>query len=111
MNIEELFKKYRDISLAVISAVDNDNLDSMDKLVSERGETLKLISGIGASEEELKKLYKKYDLFSIDRKINEKFQHEMDDLKQKICRVKVSKEASKSYNNVNARSVFLSRKM
>ncbi|WP_446897239.1 flagellar protein FliT [Clostridium sp. LBM24168] len=111
MNIEELFQKYKNISLAVISAVENDNMDSMDELVSERGKVLKLISEIDVEKKELKKLYEKYDLFSLDRKINEKFQQEMDDLKQKIRRVKISKEASKSYNSVNAKSVFLSRKM
>lgn len=111
MNIEELFQKYKNISLAIISALENDDVDSMNELVSERGKVLKLISDVDVEKKELKRLYEKYDLFSIDRKINEKFQQEMDDLKQKINRVKVSKEASKSYNKVNARSVFLSRKM
>lgn len=111
MNIEELFQKYKDISIQIIAELDNETLDNLDNLLLERGEILKEISQKNQTKEELKQLYGKYDLVKIDEDMKQKFEVSLSEVKKEIDKINKRKAANNGYNNINARSVYLSKKI
>lgn len=111
MNIEELFQNYKDISLNIIRSLDDDKVEQLDELLSQREKILKEISKQNQSKEELKRLYGKYDLFEIDEDMRKKFEASLKEVKKEIVKISRRKEATKGYNNMNARSVYLSKKI
>lgn len=111
MNIDELFQKYKDISIQIIAELDSEVLENLDNLLLERGEILKKISQENQTKEELKQLYGKYDLFKIDEDMQNKFEFSMNEVKREIAKINKRKQASNGYNNINARSVYLSKKI
>jgi hypothetical protein len=111
MNIEELFQNYKDISLNIIRSLDDDKVEQLDELLSQREKILKEISKQNQSKEELKRLYGKYDLFEIDEDMRKKFEASLKEVKKEIAKISRRKDATNGYNNINARSVYLSKKI
>ena len=111
MNIDELFQKYKDISIQIIDELDSEILENLDNLLLERGEILQKISQKNETKEELKQLYGKYDLFKIDEDIQNKFESSMSEVKRELAKINKRKQANNGYNNINARSVYLSKKI
>jgi hypothetical protein len=111
MNIDELFQKYKDISMQIIAELDSDGLENLDNLLFERGEILEKISQKNQTKEELKQLYGKYDLFKIDEDMQNKFEASMSEVKKEITKISKLKQANNGYNNINTRSVYLSKKI
>lgn len=111
MNIEELFEKYKQISLSIIGALDNDEIKQLDNLLLERGEILKEISKKNETKEELKRLYEKYYLNKIDEDMKQNFEASLNEVRQEIMKNKKRREASNVYNKINARAIYLSKKI
>ncbi|UYZ34264.1 hypothetical protein OD350_18635 [Clostridium beijerinckii] len=111
MNLEELFEKYKEISLNIMKTLDNDLVEQLDSKFEERKGILKQIILRNENKEVLKELYEKYGLFKVDEEMNEKFKYAMDNVKSEMAKVQKRKEANRLYNNVNARAVYFSKKI
>lgn len=111
MDIEELFEKYKEISLNIISTLDKDDLEQLNNLLFERGEILREISKKNETKEELKRLYGKYDLFKIDEDMQQKFEINLNEVRQELIKIKKRTQATNSYNQISSKSVYLSKKI
>lgn len=111
MNIEELFEKYKEISLNIIPAIGENDLEKLDNLLLERSEILKEISKSNQTKEDLKKLYEEYDLAKIDEDMKQKFDFSLNEVKQELLKIQKRKQASQGYNSINAKAVYLSKKI
>lgn len=111
MNLEELFEKYKGISLNIMKILDDDLVEQLDSEFEKRNEILEEITRRNEDKEVLKVLYEKYDLFKIDEEMKVKLEKSMNDVKSEMIKIKKRKEANKSYNNINARSVYLSKEI
>lgn len=111
MNLKELFEKYKGISLNIIKMLDDDLVEQLDSEFEKRNEILEEIIRRNEEKEVLKALYEKYDLFKTDEEMKLKLEKSMNDVKSEMIKIKKRKEANKSYNNINARSVYLSKEI
>ncbi|NOW89437.1 hypothetical protein BCD91_001460 [Clostridium beijerinckii] len=111
MNLEELFQKYREISLNIIKTLEDDHVEELNSKFEERKNILDGIINLNENKENLRILYEKYDLFKIDGEMELKIKSSMNDVRNEMIKIKKRKEANKSYNNINARSVYLSKKI
>lgn len=111
MNLEELFEKYKEISLSIMKILDDDLVEQLDSEFEKRNLILEEITRRNEDKEVIKKLYKKYDLFKIDEEMKMKLEKSMNDVKNEMIKIKKRKEANKSYNNINAKSVYLSKEI
>lgn len=111
MNLEELFQKYKEISQKIIKTLDDDLVEQLDSKFEERRTILEQIILKKESKEVLKDLYEKYDLFKIDEEMKGKFKYAMNNVKSEMVKVQKRKEANISYNNIDARAVYFSKKI
>lgn len=111
MNLEELFQEYKDVSLNIIKVLEDDLVEQLDCEFEKRNKILEEITRRNEDKEVLKELYEKYGLFKIDEEMKFKLEKSMKDVKSEMVKIKKRKDANKSYNNINARSVYLSKKI
>ncbi|NRT79375.1 hypothetical protein [Clostridium beijerinckii] len=111
MNLEELFQEYKDISLNIIKILEDDLVEQLDSEFEKRNKILEEIARRNENKNVIRRLYEVYDLFKIDEEMQLKLQKSMNDVKSELVKIKKRKEANKSYNNINARSVYLSKKI
>ncbi|NSB12951.1 hypothetical protein [Clostridium beijerinckii] len=111
MNLEELFKEYKDISLNIIKVLEDDIVEQLGSEFEKRNKILEEIARRNENKDVIRQLYEVYDLFRIDEEMQLKLQKSMNDVKSELVKIKKRKEANKSYNNINARSVYLSKKI
>lgn len=111
MNLEELFQEYKDISLNIIKVLEDDLVEQLDSEFEKRNKILEEIARRNENKDVIRRLYEVYDLFKIDEEMQLKLQKSMNDVKSELVKIKKRKEANKSYNNINARSVYLSKKI
>ncbi|CUU50248.1 hypothetical protein [Clostridium beijerinckii] len=111
MNLEELFQEYKDISLNIIKILEDDLVEQLDSEFEKRNKILEEIARRNENKDVIRRLYEVYDLFKIDEEMQLKLQKSMNDVKSELVKIKKRKEANKSYNNINARSVYLSKKI
>lgn len=111
MDLEELFQKYKDISLNIIKALEEDFVEQLEGKLEEREKVLEKIINKNQKEDVLKRLYQKYDLFRIDKDMKLKVESSMNDVRDEMIKIKKRKEANNLYNSVDARSVYISKKI
>ncbi|WP_160687320.1 hypothetical protein [Clostridium sp. C2-6-12] len=111
MSLEELFQEYREISLNIMRILDDDLVEQLDGEFEKRSVILEEITIKSEDKVVLKELYEKYDLFKIDEDMKLKLEKSMNDVKSEMTRIGKRKEANKSYNNINSRSVYLSKEI
>lgn len=111
MNLEELFQEYKDISLNIIKVLEDDLIEQLDSEFEKRNKILEEIARRNENKDVIRRLYEVYDLFKIDEEMQLKLQKSMNVVKSELVKIKKRKEANKSYNNINARSVYLSKKI
>lgn len=111
MNLEELFQEYKEISLNIIRIIDDDLVEQLDGEFERRNTILEEIIRRNKDKEVLKELYEKYDLIKIDQEMKVKLEKSMNYVKSEMVKNNKRKEANKSYNNINSRSVYLSKEI
>lgn len=111
MNLEELFLKYKSISLDIITAIDKDDLNKLDKLLSERDIIIKEISLKYEDKEKLKRLYIENDLINIDQTMKKEIELSLQNVKQELVKIKKNRQINNTYNTLNATAVYLSKKI
>lgn len=111
MNLDNLMKEYKIISLQIKESLDNDNLDSLDILLDEREKIINNKDIINCNSEELKELYEKYGCLELDKLILEEIKLQKNQLRKKIFEVEKRKKVAKGYNNLNTKAVFLTKEI
>lgn len=109
LNLEENFVKYKDVTLAIAEIVRGEEYEKLDELFQERQLILNNINKINYSKEELKKFYLKYDIEKVEKTLNSEMMTKKESLLKKIKENKKRQVAMKGYNNLSAKSVFLSK--
>lgn len=111
MDLDNLIKEYRTISIEIIESLDNDNLDSLDILLDEREKIINNKDIINYNPEKLKELYEKYGCLELDKLILEEIKLQKNQLRKKILEVEKGKKVTKGYSDLNAKAVFLSKEI
>lgn len=106
-----MLTQYKKITLSIIEIVKAEEFEKLDDRLKERQLILNNISTIDYSKEELKELYLKYDIESLDKTLNSEMNIKKEDLMSKIKENKKRQVAMKGYNNLSARAIFLSKEI
>lgn len=109
MKTEELFQKYKNVTLAIIEAVKAENYEILDDIFSKRQLILENINQLGSSKEELNEHYIKCDICKIEKMLEDEMKSKKEEVLSKIKKNQVRKTAMNGYNNLQAKAVFLSR--
>ncbi|OOP75162.1 hypothetical protein [Clostridium beijerinckii] len=109
MNIEEKIIKYRDITMAIIEIIRADEEEELDDLFVQRQLILDYINKIDYSKDELKKLYLKHEIGSLDKILEVGIKSKKEEVLKKIKANQKRKTAMNGYNNLQTKAVFLSK--
>ena len=109
LDLEEIFIKYKDITLTIMEIVKLENYEKLDEFFSQRQLILENINSLNCSKEELRKFYIKYNLDDLDKTLEKEMKKRKEELLIKIKENQKRKRAMNGYNNLQAKAVFLSR--
>lgn len=100
--MEELTKAYKEISLQLITRLENGELDTIEKLLDNRQEILNQeILNDESNKKRFKDILVKQGIMEIDKSIQDLFDENIVKVKNEILEHKVSKQANNSYINFN----------
>lgn len=111
MNLEELILKYKGITLDIISAVNQEELDKLESLFLERECVLTEISNRNEEKEKLRKLYEENGLSVIDEELKKRIETSLENVRLELFKIRKMSEINKVYNTFDAKSVYISKKI
>ena len=111
MNLEENIKEYKRITFNIIDAVKAEEYEKLDDMFEERQIILDNTKNIRFTKEELKRLYYLYEIDKLDKILISEMEEKKNVIKDKIKENGKRKIATKSYNNLSGRAVFLSKEI
>ncbi|OCA96805.1 flagellar protein FliT [Clostridium beijerinckii] len=109
MELEECFNRYNDITLTIIETVESDDYERLDELFEQRQSILDNIKNSNCSKEEMKRIYLKYNIDELEKKIEEEMKKRKEEALDKLKKSQERKVAMNGYNNLQARAVFFSK--
>lgn len=107
--MEELFEKYKNVTLAIIEAIKSEKYEMLDDIFSKRQMILDEMSRSNFSKEELNKFYIKHDINKLEKILEDEIKNRKETILKKIKESQERKAAMNGYNNLQARAVFLSK--
>lgn len=100
--MEELARLYKEISLQLITRLENEELDTIDKLLDKRQEILNQeILSDESNKKRFKDILVKQGILEIDNNINNLLNENIIKVKNEIREHKMSKQANNSYITFN----------
>lgn len=100
--MEELTRLYKEISLQLITRLENEELDTIDKLLDKRQEILNQeILSDESNKKRFKDILVKQGILEIDNNIHNLLDENIIKVKNEIREHKMSKQANNSYINFN----------
>lgn len=100
--MEELARLYKEISLQLITRLENEELDTIDKLLDNRQEILNQeILSDESNKKRFKDILVKQGILEIDNNISNLLNENIIKVKNEIREHKMSKQANNSYINFN----------
>ena len=111
MNLEEIFIKYKDITLNIIEIVKAEEYEKLDELFKERQLTLDDMNKANSSKEELNKFYSQYKIEQLEKKLAYGMKVKKIDLIKKMKANENKQVGMARYNNISAKAVFLSKQI
>ena len=109
MNLEELLKRYKDITIEMISKID-DNAD-ISILIEKRQLVLSSLLSIDITKEKFKEIYNKLEIEEYEEKLQSLTQSKMLDVKKEIKKLRQSQVAYKKYSDFNGNAMIFSTKI
>ena len=109
LELEENFLKYKQITLSVMEVIKMENYETLDDLFKQRQLILDNIKNLNHSQDELKKVYVKYNIDELEKTLEKEIIKRKEELLNKIKANQKRRMALNGYNNLQAKSVFLSR--
>lgn len=111
MNIEESIKEYRNITLSILDAVKTEDYEKLEEMLGERQIILDNTKDLSYTKEEYIKVYYQYEIDKLDKVLMSEMEEKKNAIKDKIQENRKRKIATKSYNNLSGRAVFLSKEI
>ncbi|MCY6353967.1 flagellar protein FliT [Clostridium sp. ZS2-4] len=112
MNLKDKLKEYRDITVKIITSVENEDYDNLDELLSDRQEIINLINQLKYSKKDFLYWCKELDILVLNQKLVKLMNKKKADLRNNINKLTNSQNANKSYNKQYAAdSVFFNKKI
>lgn len=111
MDIEEQFIEYKNITLAIMGDIKSEKYETLEELFSKRQSILDNISSNSYSKEELNLIYKKVNINKLEKTLEEEMKNRKEELLNKIKESQKRRNVMNGYNNLQARAVFLSKKL
>ena len=109
MNLEELLKRYKEITVEMISKID-DNAD-ISILIEKRQLVLSSLLSIDITKEKFKEIYNKLEIEEYEEKLQSLTQSKMLDVKKEIKKLRQSQVAYKKYSDFNGNAMIFSTKI
>ena len=109
MNLEELLKRYKDITIEMISKID-DNAD-ISILIEKRQLVLSSLLSIDITKEKFGEIYKKLEIEEYEEKLQSLTQSKMLDVKKEIKKIRQSQVEYKKYSDFNGNAIIFSTKI
>ncbi|WP_026888253.1 hypothetical protein [Clostridium beijerinckii] len=111
MEIQEQFVQYKNITLIIMETVKTENYEKLDEFFSQRQSVLDNINKLACSKEELNRFYLKYDVYELDKTLEKEMNSRKEALLEKIKENQKRRIMMNGYNDLQARSVFLSKEL
>ncbi|WP_163193273.1 hypothetical protein [Clostridium thermarum] len=114
MNLElkAALNSYREHTIELLEALENDNIDSLEGLLAKRQELIQLINSMKYDKKEFSLICSEYKLPALEQKLTMMTKTKMDSSKREMERFQDRKIASKSYGkNLNNDSIFFNKKI
>ena len=111
LNLEEIFTKYKDITLAIIETVKLEEYEKLDEIFKQRQLILDGMNKINCSKEELKKFYTEYKIENLEKVLDSEMKVRKVELLKKIKQHEKKQIGMVGYNNISAKAVFLSKEI
>jgi hypothetical protein len=107
MIIEDIFSRYRVITLNVIDLLEKNHDGNVDILMNEREELIKEIGLLDSSKEEKRRVYDSFDLVALDKKLEETIKKNMYAVKSEIKKNANRRKAHLTYaSNMRQENLF-----
>ncbi|MDW8799697.1 flagellar protein FliT [Clostridium sp. A1-XYC3] len=112
MNLREKLIQYKNITIQLITSAENEDYDSLDKLLANRQNIMDEIDNITYSKEEFLRLCRELDILVLNQKLIKVTKEKKATILKNIDELKTSKSANKSYNKrFSVDSVFFNKKI
>ncbi|NEZ45870.1 hypothetical protein FDF74_01435 [Clostridium niameyense] len=110
--IYEALKKYRDINISLIEALNIDDLDKVEKLLEKKDELINFIDNMEYSKEDFIKFSKELDIMKSEEMLNKVSNLKKQEYKKEMSKVNNTQKAYKSYNsNFRGEGYFIKQKI
>ncbi|WP_394884645.1 flagellar protein FliT [Clostridium butyricum] len=107
--MKKIWDEYRNITLKIIKSIEEDKEDI--QLFDNRENIIENLLNSNFSKEELKLSYEEENINELDKKLEYVLKNKMQDVKEEINKLKVSRQANKLYSNINSNKYFFSTKV
>jgi hypothetical protein len=110
--LKEEFINYKNINLKLIKALEEENFDILDDLLSERQEIIDNVNSINYEQAELASVFSELKILEEEDKLKELMKKKMDGVKDNIDKLAKTKRAGKSYNSkFSVDSIYFNKKI
>lgn len=111
LNLEDDFIEYQIITLNIIKSVRVDEYEKLAENFHKRQLILDNINNTDYSKEELKNVYFKYEIESLEKTLESEMKVKRKALLKKMRENKKRQKAMIGYNSISAKAVFLSKEV
>ena len=108
MEIYECLNNYKEITLQLISKVNEDN--DINELLDQRAKILDEIRKINFSKDEMNESIEVISVFELDKKLETLLKKKKAEVKKQIDIIRKNREARKKYNEINGNLKIFSAK-
>lgn len=103
-DLKEILTNYRACTLQIIEIIQNDKLDSLQKLIDDRQKLVDEVLNMACEKEEMEKVYKQLNLDELQSELNSLMSGKLSFIRNEMEKIAKSKIASNGYNQINNNS-------
>ncbi|GAA0746527.1 flagellar protein FliT [Clostridium oceanicum] len=97
-SLKKHLKEFKEITLKLIEALNKEDYDSLDRLISDRQSVIENIDKIQYTKKDFKKLIEEFDILKCNKKFSYLMQSKKDEYKKEMQKYALKKNASRVYN-------------
>lgn len=110
--LEKFLKEFKNITLDLIKALEDDNLDAMEELLDKRQSIIIHLENIEYTTEEFKEIVNQIDILTLQKKLLDLMNEKKVKLRTEMDKLSETKAANKSYKSKFAvDSVYFNKKI
>lgn len=111
LDLKETLIAYKECTLEIIKAIEEDNLDLLGELIEVRQNLVDEALNTSGAKEEGKKVYKELNLDELQEQLNVLISGKLEFIRSEMEIVNRSKRASNSYNKRYSNAAIFSKKI